>query len=179
MILPEDRPFIYEPEVYTDSRGVLFESYRQDHFDTLAGRVVRFVQDNHSTSVRGVLRGLHYQLTPAPQGKLVRVVSGSVFDVAVDLRRSSETFGQWTGYELSETNRRLMWVPPGFAHGFYVMSERADVVYKLTGYHNPDLARTVRWDDPEIGIDWPLSTDPVVSERDRNAPSLSDAEVYE
>ena len=138
------------------------------------------MQDNQSQSKRGVLRGLHYQLHPAAQGKLVRVVRGAVFDVAVDIRRSSPGFGEWVGYELSEENFRQLWIPPGFAHGFLALTDLADVLYKTTNYYAPDLDRSVRWDDPEIGIEWPLDRmTPIVSPKDQGAPSLSGAEVFE
>jgi len=135
------------------------------------------VQDNHSRSARGVLRGLHYQLTE-PQGKLVRVVSGAVFDVAVDLRKSSPHFGQWVGYELSAENRRMMWIPPGFGHGFLVRSDSADSLYKTTAYYAPQWDRGIRWDDPQIGVAWPLDDAPVLSAKDQVQPLLKDAEVY-
>lgn len=141
------------------------------------GLDLEFVQDNHSRSARGVLRGLHYQVHE-PQGKLVRVVSGAVFDVAVDLRRSSPDFGRWVGYELSADNKRMLWVPPGFGHGFLVLSETADFLYKTTAYYAPQWDRGVRWNDPDIGIDWPLDGAPTLSAKDEAAPWLRDAEVY-
>lgn len=175
-----DQPFVFEPEVFSDERGHLYEAYHQDQFDQLAGRSVRFVQDNHSHSGKGVMRGLHYQLPPHAQGKLVRVVSGAIFDVAVDVRRSSPSFGSWFGEELSASNRRQMWVPPGFAHGFLVLSESTEVVYKLTDHHHPSRSRTIHWQDPDIGIDWPHLDGPVnVSERDADAPTLGSAEVFD
>lgn len=173
-----DEPRLLEPELFEDERGTVFESYNQVSFDDLIGRPVRFVQDNHSTSVRGVLRGLHYQLPPASQGKLVRVVTGTVFDVVVDIRRSSPGFGRWAGHEISASNRKQLWVPPGFAHAFLVLSAVADVVYKLTSFHEPELGRTIRWDDPEIGIGWPLDGAPILSTRDSTAPGLAEAEVF-
>lgn len=174
-----DAPVVIEPEVFTDDRGFLFESYNQARLDTLVGRTVRFVQDNHSGSRKGVLRGLHYQVPPGAQGKLVSVPTGEVFDVVVDIRRSSPGFGTWTGNILSETNRHHLWIPPGFAHGFYVLSDFADVVYKMTDYHQPSLDRTIRWDDPAIGIRWPLGDGPPrVSEKDGRAPHLAESEVF-
>ncbi|MEP6605616.1 MAG: dTDP-4-dehydrorhamnose 3,5-epimerase, partial [Nitrosospira sp.] len=142
---------IIEPRVFGDSRGFFFESFNQKNFNQAAGIDVNFVQDNHSRSVKGVLRGLHYQIRQ-PQGKLVRVVRGAVFDVAVDIRKSSPTFGQWVGAELTEYNYHQMWVPAGFAHGFYVLSDSADFLYKTTDYYNPDLERSLAWDDPQVAI---------------------------
>ena len=172
--LPEVR--LLEPKVFGDARGFFLESWNRKTFAEL-GLDVDFVQDNHSCSAQGVLRGIHYQLHE-PQGKLVRVVSGAVFDVAVDLRRSSPRFGQWTGHELSAENRRMLWVPPGFGHGFLVLSDHADFLYKTTAYYAPQWDRGVRWNDPEIGIAWPLSGAPTLSAKDEAAPMLKDAEVY-
>lgn len=173
-------PFTFVPESFTDDRGHLFEAYNKARFDEAVGREVEFVQDNHSHSKRHVLRGLHYQLEPAEQGKLVRVVSGAVFDVAVDVRRSSAGFGTWVGHHLSAENRMQFWVPPGFAHGFFVLSETADVIYKMTAYHSPQHARSISWDDPAIGIDWPLDgATPILSETDAAAVSLAEAEVFD
>ncbi|WP_295849946.1 dTDP-4-dehydrorhamnose 3,5-epimerase [uncultured Xylophilus sp.] len=146
---------ILEPRVFGDARGFFLESFNQRQFDGATGTSYAFVQDNHSRSARGVLRGLHYQLEQ-PQGKLVRVVRGAVFDVAVDLRRSSPHFGRWTGVELSEENGRQLWVPPGFAHGFLVLSDSADFLYKTTDYYAPQAERSIRWDDASLGIAWPL-----------------------
>lgn len=172
-------PLLVTPDVYEDHRGHFFESYRKDRFDALVGAPVDFVQDNQSRSVKGVLRGLHYQLPPFEQGKLVRVVHGEIFDVAVDIRRSSPNFGRWEGHVLSAENRSQLWIPPGFAHGFLVLSDTADVAYKCTSYYAPDTARTIRWDDPEIGIEWPLDgIEPILSAADAEAPSLGDAEVF-
>lgn len=167
---------LLEPKVFGDARGFFLESWNRQTFAQL-GLEPDFVQDNHSRSARGVLRGLHYQLKQ-PQGKLVRVVSGAVFDVAVDLRRSSPHFGHWVGYELSAENRRMMWIPPGFAHGFLVLSDSADFLYKTTTYYAPEWDRGVRWDDPQIGVAWPLEGTPVLSAKDQVQPLLGDAEVY-
>lgn len=173
-------PLAITPELFEDHRGHLFESYHKARFDALVGAEVDFVQDNHSHSRRGVLRGLHYQLPPAGQGKLIRVVHGEIYDVAVDIRRSRSTFGRWEAQVLSASNRRQLWIPPGFAHGFLVLSATADVVYKMTSYHSPDHGRAIRWDDPEIGIEWPLDgIQPILSDADASAPALADAEVFE
>lgn len=171
---------ILEPSVFGDSRGFFLESFNRKAFGAITGLDVDFVQDNHSRSARGILRGLHYQIR-RPQGKLVRVVRGAVFDVSVDLRRSSPTFGQWVGVELTEDNHRQLWVPPGFAHGFYVLSDRADFLYKTTDYYFPEHERSLSWNDPAIAISWPLEqdTEPVVSEKDKNAAKLAQAEVFE
>lgn len=164
------------PKVFGDARGFFMESWNRQTFADL-GLDLDFVQDNHSRSARGVLRGLHYQLNQ-PQGKLVRVTSGAVFDVAVDLRRSSPHFGQWTGHELSADNQHMLWVPPGFAHGFLVLSESADFLYKTTAYYAPQWDRGVRWDDPEIGVQWPLQAVPTLSAKDQVLPLFHDAETY-
>ena len=165
---------ILEPKVFGDERGYFMESFNQRAFNTAVGHEVEFVQDNQSRSARGVLRGLHYQLPPHAQGKLVRVTLGRVFDVAVDIRAGSPTFGQWVGTELSDTNHRQMWIPPGLAHGFLVLSESADFLYKTTDYYAPQAERSLRWDDPAIGIAWP-DTDPppVLSAKDAVAPALA------
>ena len=147
---------LIEPKVFGDARGFFFESFNQRAFNEVTGLDVQFVQDNHSRSVRHVLRGLHYQLPPYAQGKLVRAVVGEVFDVAVDLRPDSPTLGRWAGVVLSAENKRQMWVPPGFAHGFLVLSEAAEFLYKTTDYYAPEYERSIRWDDPDLGIDWPL-----------------------
>ena len=147
---------LIEPKVFGDARGFFFESFNQRAFNEVTGLDVQFVQDNHSRSVRHVLRGLHYQLPPYAQGKLVRAVVGEVFDVAVDLRPDSPTLGRWAGAVLSAENKRQMWVPPGFAHGFLVLSEAAEFLYKTTDYYVPEYERSIRWDDPDLGIDWPL-----------------------
>jgi dTDP-4-dehydrorhamnose 3,5-epimerase len=168
---------VLEPQVFGDERGFFLESYNQKSFEEIGlGRT--FVQDNHSRSARNVLRGLHYQLE-RPQGKLVRVVSGSIWDVAVDIRRSSPTFGEWVGEELSEGNKRMLWIPEGFAHGFLVSSERADVLYKVTDFRAPSGERRLLWNDPQLAIDWPLRDDPLLSQKDRDGLLLSQAEVFE
>jgi dTDP-4-dehydrorhamnose 3,5-epimerase len=166
-----------EPHVFDDERGFFFESWNARKFASLIGIDIQFVQDNHSNSKRGVLRGLHYQIQQ-PQGKLVRVVRGSVFDVAVDLRRSSPTFGRWVGTELSERNRRQMWIPAGFAHGFVVLSEDADFLYKVTDYYAPEHERCLIWNDPQVKIDWPLQREPVLNATDRMGLPLHRAEVF-
>ena len=168
---------IIEPRVFGDTRGFFFESFNQRAFNLATGLDVNFVQDNHSRSSKGVLRGLHYQIQQ-PQGKLVRVVRGSVFDVTVDLRKSSPTFGQWVGVELTEDNHRQLWVPPGFAHGFYVLSDSADFLYKTTDYYAPEFECSLIWNDPTIGIEWPLNTQPIISAKDAQGKKLADAEVF-
>ncbi|MBV8621751.1 MAG: dTDP-4-dehydrorhamnose 3,5-epimerase [Curvibacter sp.] len=174
--LPE--VLIFEPKVFGDARGFFFESFNQKVFEDLTGLQHQFVQDNHSRSARGVLRGLHYQLQQA-QGKLVRVVQGAVFDVAVDIRRSSPRFGQWVGVELSEDNQRQLWVPPGFAHGFVVLSERADFLYKTTDYYAPQHERCIAWNDPALAVAWPdLGEPPRLSAKDAQGLPLAQAEVF-
>jgi dTDP-4-dehydrorhamnose 3,5-epimerase len=168
---------LLEPQVFGDARGFFFESFNAKVFREATGVALDFVQDNHSRSARGVLRGLHYQLQQ-PQGKLVRVVRGAVFDVAVDIRRSSPTFGKWVGAELSEENQRQLWVPPGFAHGFVVLSESADFLYKTTDYYAPQHERCIAWNDPVVGVEWPLRSPPQVSAKDAQGASLKDAEVF-
>ena len=170
---------LVKPKVFEDPRGYFMETYRTDRF-TAGGIPQNFVQENQSQSQRGVLRGLHYQLKQS-QGKLVRVVSGEIFDVAVDIRRSSPTFGQWVGIMLSAQNRQQLWVPEGFAHGFYVMSEYAEVVYKVTDYYAPEWERSVLWNDPQIGIDWPLIEDQtvVLSQKDKDGKPLAKAEIFD
>lgn len=177
-IIPTNLPevLLIEPKVFGDTRGFFQETWNRRAFAE-RGLDLVFVQDNHSRSARGVLRGLHYQLHQ-PQGKLVRVVSGAVFDVAVDLRRASPFFGKWTGHELSADNHRMLWVPPGFGHGFLVLSETADFLYKTTDYYAPEWDRGIRWDDPDIGVQWPLDGVPTLSDKDRRQPLLRDAEVY-
>jgi len=167
---------LLEPRVFGDARGFFLESWNRQTFADL-GLDLDFVQDNHSRSAKGVLRGLHYQLNQ-PQGKLVRVVSGAVFDVAVDLRQSSPNFGQWVGYELSAENQRMMWIPPGFGHGFLVLSDSADFLYKTTAYYASQWDRGIRWDDPQIGVQWPLEATPTLSIKDQALPFIKDAEVY-
>lgn len=175
--LPEVR--ILEPRVFGDARGFFLESWNQRVFDEAIGQSVHFVQDNHSRSTQGVLRGMHYQLAN-PQGKLVRVVSGRVFDVAVDMRRDSPRLGQWAGVELSADNHRMLWIPPGFAHGFLVMSESADFLYKATAYYAPQDEHTLAWDDPRVAIQWPLEAGraPQVSAKDQAGARLADAPLY-
>lgn len=180
-VIPTDIPdvLILEPKVHGDERGFFMESFNQRMFDEAVGRHVEFVQDNHSRSAKGVLRGLHYQLPPQSQGKLVRVTQGRVFDVAVDMRRSSSTFGRWVGVELSARDHRQLWIPPGFAHGFLTLSEQADFVYKCTSYYAPQSERTVIWNDPELGIAWPTDSVPsvVLSARDSRGTSFAGAET--
>jgi dTDP-4-dehydrorhamnose 3,5-epimerase len=168
---------VIEPAVYKDERGYLFESFNQKSFEDAAGRTAHFVQDNQSHSTKNILRGLHYQIVQ-PQGKLVRVVHGEVFDVAVDLRRNSSTFGKWSGVILSAENKKQMWIPPGLAHGFLALSETVDVFYKLTDYYAPQHARSLLWNDPRIGIAWPGGHPPILSAKDRSALPLSNAEVF-
>ncbi|WP_028996355.1 dTDP-4-dehydrorhamnose 3,5-epimerase [Azohydromonas australica] len=171
---------ILEPKVFGDERGFFMESFNQRLFDEAVGRHVEFVQDNHSRSARGVLRGLHFQLPPHAQGKLVRVTQGSVFDVAVDVRRGSPTFGRWVGVELSGTNHRQFWIPAGFAHGFLVTSDSADFLYKTTDYYAPQTEGAVRWDDPAVGVEWPLGDQqPLLSPKDAQAPLLAEATHFD
>jgi dTDP-4-dehydrorhamnose 3,5-epimerase len=166
---------VLEPKVFADDRGFFLESYNEKAFQEIGIRD-KFVQDNHSYSKRGVLRGLHYQVEK-PQGKLVRVVSGDVLDVFVDLRRSSSSFGRWHGVKLSGENRRLAWIPPGFAHGFYVLSESAHVLYKASEFYFPELERTVLWNDPDLKINWENGEEPLLSEKDKKGKRLKDAEL--
>ncbi|KVL13862.1 dTDP-4-dehydrorhamnose 3,5-epimerase [Burkholderia ubonensis] len=168
---------IIEPKVFGDARGFFFESFNAREFEQAAGVTADFVQDNQSRSSRGVLRGLHYQIEHA-QGKLVRVLHGEIYDVAVDLRRSSPTFGKWVGVTLSADNRRQLWVPPGFAHGFIAVSETADLLYKTTDYWYPEHERTLLWCDPALGIDWPLDGEPLVAAKDAVGKPLLEADVY-
>jgi dTDP-4-dehydrorhamnose 3,5-epimerase len=168
---------IIEPKVFGDTRGFFFESFNQRAFHQATGLEVQFVQDNHSRSAKGVLRGLHYQIQQ-PQGKLVRVVRGSVFDVAVDVRKSSPTFGRWVGVELTEENHRQLWVPVGFAHGFVVTSDSADFLYKTTDYYAPEHERCIAWNESAIGVQWPLDAAPQLSAKDVRGLSLADAEVF-
>ena len=169
---------LIEPKVFGDARGFFFESFNQKAFNDATGTNHQFVQDNHSRSAQGVLRGLHYQIQQ-PQGKLVRVVRGAVIDVAVDIRKSSPTFGQWVAEELSEDNHRQLWVPPGFAHGFVVLSEMAEFLYKTTDYYAPSFERCIAWDDPTLAIDWKLAgRQPLLSAKDAAGVSLSAAEVF-
>ena len=175
--VPVQGPLLLTPQVFGDPRGFFFESWNQQAFNAAAGDTA-FVQDNHSRSSRGVLRGLHYQLPPHPQGKLVRCVAGEIFDVAVDLRRSSPTYGQWVGTMLSGENHQQLWLPAGFAHGFFTLSEQADVLYKTTDVWSRDCERAIRWDDPALAIAWPLEAlagaEPQLSEKDAAAPLLAE-----
>ena len=168
---------IIEPKVFGDDRGFFFESYNQRQFAEVIGREVEFVQDNHSRSVKNVLRGLHYQIQH-PQGKLVRVVQGTVLDVAVDIRKKSPTFGQHVTVELSSENKRMFWIPEGFAHGFVVISDTAEFLYKTTDYWYPEHERCIRWDDPALAIDWKLQVAPVVSAKDAQGKNLAEAELF-
>lgn len=168
---------LLEPRVLEDSRGFFLESYNQRNFENFLGQEIRFVQDNHSCSQRGVLRGLHYQITQA-QGKLIRVIAGKIFDVAVDLRRSSPTFGQWVGEILSAENKRQIWIPEGFAHGFLVLSDTAECLYKTTDYYAPEAERRIAWDDKTLNIDWPIQGAPTLSDKDRYGVAFQNAEVF-
>ena len=181
-VIPTELPevLILEPKVFGDERGFFMESYNRRAFNEAVGYEVDFVQDNHSRSARGVLRGLHYQLPPHSQGKLVRVTLGRVFDVAVDLRRSSPRFGRWVGTELSDDNHRLMWIPPGFAHGFLVLSSIADFLYKVTAYYSPNSESALLWSDPTVNIQWPSEIAiPLLSDKDSRAPLLDEAAAAE
>lgn len=170
---------VVEPKVFGDARGFFYESFNQAAFNAATGTAFTFVQDNHSRSSQGVLRGLHYQLPPHAQGKLVRVVRGAVWDVAVDIRQGSPTFGQWVGQELTEDNHKQFWIPPGFAHGFVVLSESADFLYKTTNYYAPQADRGIAWNDPDLDIAWPnLGMDFVLSDKDRQQPAMRQAEVF-
>ena len=173
--LPE--VLLIEPQVFGDARGFFLESYHRGRFAEATGIDVEFVQDNHSRSAINVLRGLHYQIRQ-PQGKLVRVVVGEVFDVAVDLRKSSPRFGRWTGARLSAENRHMLWIPPGFAHGFLALTDSAEMLYKATDYYAPEHERCIQWNDPRIAVDWPLNGAPLVSDKDARGMPLDRAEVY-
>jgi dTDP-4-dehydrorhamnose 3,5-epimerase len=179
-VIPTKIPdvIVIRPKVHSDARGFFMETFHLRSFAE-AGITGDFVQDNHSGSHRGALRGLHYQVRQ-PQGKLLRCLAGEIFDVAVDIREGSPTFGQWAGAMISAENRQMIWVPPGFAHGFYVMSEWGELAYKTTDYYAPEWERSLQWNDPAIGIDWPLipGLDPILSDRDRSAPPLAEAELY-
>lgn len=179
-VTPSQLPevLIFEPRVFGDDRGFFFESFNQRDFEQLTGLGLQFVQDNHSRSARGVLRGLHYQIRH-PQGKLVRVTHGEVFDVSVDLRRSSPTFGQWAGVTLSGENKRQLWIPPGFAHGFVVTSENAEFLYKTTDYWFPEHERSLLWNDPALGIQWPLSGEPKLAAKDIAGKPLATADTFD
>jgi len=170
---------IIEPAVFSDERGFFYESFNQEKFNEAICRQVNFVQDNHSRSVKGVLRGLHYQLSPYAQGKLVRCVEGEVYDVAVDLRRSSPSFGQWVGVILSADNKRQLWIPEGFAHGFVTLSNYAEVLYKTTDFWNKDSERSITWNDSDLNINWPIQQDPMLATKDKLANSFLGAEVFE
>jgi dTDP-4-dehydrorhamnose 3,5-epimerase len=168
---------LLEPTIYQDERGFFFESYNQKRFEDATGLNIRFVQDNHSRSVKRVLRGLHYQIRQ-PQGKLLRVTAGEVFDVAVDLRRSSPTFGKFAGIVLSAANKKQFWIPEGFAHGYLVLSDAAEVLYKTTDYYSPEHERCLIWNDPDVGIDWPKDGEPILSAKDRLGLPLGKVEVF-
>ena len=168
---------VIEPKVFGDDRGFFYESFNARAFAEATGYTLQFVQDNHSRSTRGVLRGLHYQIEQA-QGKLVRVTAGEVLDIAVDIRRSSPTFGQWASVRLSAQNHRQLWVPPGFAHGFVVLSESADFLYKTTDYYSPSAERCIRWDDPQLAIDWEFEGAPILSAKDQNGKTLHEADLF-
>lgn len=168
---------LMEPQVFGDDRGFFFESFNQRKFEEAVGRSANFVQDNHSRSSRGVLRGLHYQIKQ-PQGKLVRVVAGEVFDVAVDLRKESSTFGQWIGEYLSAENKKQLWIPEGFAHGFLVVSEQAEFLYKTTDYWAPEYERSLIWNDPDVAVEWPIDCFPTLAKKDENGSRLIDADCY-
>ncbi|MBB3012270.1 dTDP-4-deoxyrhamnose-3,5-epimerase [Cupriavidus taiwanensis] len=179
-VVPTSLPevLILEPKVFGDERGFFYESFNAREFEQVTGVHRHFVQDNHSRSAQGVLRGLHYQIQ-RPQGKLVRVVSGEVFDVAVDIRRSSPNFGKWVGVKLSAENKRQIWIPEGFAHGFLVISESAEFLYKTTDYYAPEFERSIRWNDPSIGIEWPIEGAPVLAKKDENGSLLDQAELFD
>ena len=168
---------LIEPKVFDDERGFFFESFNHAKFEAAIGRQVKFVQDNHSKSAKNVLRGLHYQIQQ-PQGKLVRVVQGEVFDVAVDIRKGSPTFGRWVGEVLSADNNKQLWVPEGFAHGFLVLSDTAEFLYKTTNYYAPEFERSIIWSDPDIAIKWPLDVEPTLSVKDQQAKTLATAEQF-
>ena len=169
---------VIEPKVFADARGFFFESFNERAFVQATGITAKFVQDNHSRSVKNTLRGLHYQIQQA-QGKLVRAVIGEVFDVVVDIRRSSPTFGQWVGERLSAENKKMMWIPPGLAHGFAVLSDTADFLYKTTDYWAPQYERTLLWNDPDLAIEWPLAGEPILAAKDQAGKRLAEAEVFE
>ena len=176
LIIPDVK--LIEPDVYEDERGFFYESFNQRAFENATGLSKGFVQDNHSVSIKGVLRGLHYQLPPKAQGKLIRVVQGEVFDVAIDIRRSSPTFGQWVGKTLSAKNKKQLWIPEGFAHGFITLSKSAEFLYKTTDYYAPDYERCIIWNEPSIGIDWPTEIVPQLSVKDVEGLFLQQAEIF-
>ena len=172
---------IFEPNILSDERGFFFESFNHNQFKNLLGNEVKFVQDNHSKSKKNVLRGLHYQLPPYAQGKLIRVISGEIFDVAVDIRKSSHSFGQWIGETLSSSNKKQLWIPEGFAHGFLILSKNAEIIYKTNNYYNSSAERQIRWNDSELSIKWPLSEGekPIQSLKDQMANDLKYSEVFD
>ena len=169
---------IFQPEKHDDARGFLFESFNRRDFEKATGKAVEFVQDNHTLSRKGVLRGLHYQLPPYAQGKLVRVTSGAIFDIAVDLRRQSLSFGKWTGEILTAENRRQMWIPEGFAHGYITLADNTECHYKVTAFYTPQAERTLAWNDPAIGITWPEGITPILSEKDRHGRTLGEVDTF-
>ena len=179
--IPLDIPevVLFTPKVFGDERGFFYESFNARVFSEATGLQPDFVQDNHSRSIKGVLRGLHYQLAPHAQGKLVRVVQGEVFDVAVDIRRSSPTFGKWVGAVLSAENKNQLWIPPGFAHGFVTLSETAEFLYKTTDFYSPQCERCIAWDEPAVGIEWPIDFTPSLSGKDQLGVALADADLFE
>jgi len=170
---------LFEPVIFPDERGEFYECFNQRNFEAATGRALDFVQENHSISAKGVLRGLHYQLPPHAQGKLVRVISGAVRDVAVDIRRHSPTFGKWVGTLLSASNRRLLWIPEGFAHGFVALEDKTELIYKTNRYYSPGSERCIIWNDPAIGIDWEYVNEPRLSAKDRNGISLAQSELFD
>ena len=172
-----DEVKIFEPMVFHDERGFFFESFNKKFFQETINSKIEFVQDNHSRSSKGVLRGLHYQLDPFAQGKLVRVISGEVFDVAVDIRINSKNFGKWFGIKLSSDNKKLLWIPPGFAHGFLTLTDNAEFLYKTSNFYNKDSERSIIWSDPDININWGIEFKPIVSSKDKLAPFLKDADL--
>lgn len=169
---------LFEPDVLSDERGFFFESHNQRIFEQATGLCPTFVQDNHSKSIKGVLRGLHYQLPPKAQGKLVRVIEGEVFDVSVDIRKNSSTFGHWVGEILTAENKKQLWIPEGFAHGFLSLSDTTVFLYKTTDYYTPELERCIRWDDPDIGVKWPIEEAPLCSPKDLDGLPLASAEIF-
>lgn len=176
--LPIPEVILFEPKAFSDERGLFFESFNQRLFDEIVGDAVVFVQDNHSVSRKNVVRGLHYQLPPHAQGKLVRVVHGAVYDVAVDLRKNSPSFGQWVGAHLTAENRRQLWVPEGFAHGFVALEDNTEFLYKTTRFYAPGSERSIRWDDPDLGIKWPFPGRPIVNPKDQEAHSFRSADYF-
>jgi dTDP-4-dehydrorhamnose 3,5-epimerase len=177
LALPE--VLLLEPRIFSDDRGWFYESFNARSFAEVTGLDVNFVQDNHSRSARGVLRGLHYQLPPAPQGKLVRVVAGAILDVAVDIRRSSPTYGRWVADTLTAENKRQLWVPAGFAHGFVALSDGTEVLYKTTDFYHKAAERSIRWDDPDLAIVWPQDIKPLLAAKDAGAPAFADADTFD